>query len=214
MSALIIGNTDHFAIESCITRAYTKLSQRALGCFVIHVGGHSYGVHAPEATMLACSLDAVQRRIERRGQHTIRFATDADALKVAEAVLAVTYDEVNPKALFFGMSHDEIRNALVSSEIVWAPDGDAAFDDGGHILQFDVGDEVRLIAFINSANRANIASSLIEVWMNSEEFYGYLDEWQRQFQMEWMAAITHNMPNLKSESQEDSICSASNSSPN
>lgn len=190
MTALIVGNTLSFAIESCITKAYENLSQRALGFFVIHVGGNSYGVHAPEATLLACSLDAVQRRIVRRGMHSMSFGADADALKVVEAVLAVTYDEVSLDAVFFGTSYDEFRHALISSEVVWAPDGDAAFDDGGHVLQFDVGDQVRLIAFMNPVRREDVASSLTEIWISAEEFYGCLDEWQRQFQVEWMAAIS------------------------
>lgn len=185
----MVGNTLNFAIESCITQALENLSQRALGYFVIHVGGNSYGVHAPEATLLACSLDAVQRRIVRRGMHHMSFGADANALNVAEAVLAVTYDDVSPDTVFFGMLSDEFRHALISSEIVWAPDGDAAFDDGGHVLQFDVGDQVRLIAFINPTHRDDVASSLTEVWIGAEEFYGCLDQWQCQFQVEWMAAI-------------------------
>ena len=190
MTTLIVGNTLNFAIESSITQAYENLGQRALGYFVIHVGGNSYGVHEPEATLLACSLDAVQRRVVRRGMHSMNIGADADALKVAEAVLAVTYDEVNPDTRFFGMSSDEFRHALISSEIVWAPDGDAAFDDGGHVLQFDVGNQVRLIAFMNPVRREDVASSLTEVWTSAEEFYGCLDKWQRQFQVEWMAAIS------------------------
>ena len=190
MTTLIVGNTLNFAIESCITQAYENLGQRALGYFVIHVGGNSYGVHEPEATLLACSLDAVLRRVVRRGMHSMNIGADADALKVAEAVLAVTYDEVNPDTRFFGMSSDEFRHALISSEIVWAPDGDAAFDDGGHVLQFDVGNQVRLIAFMNPVRREDVASSLTEVWTSAEEFYGCLDKWQRQFQVEWMAAIS------------------------
>lgn len=190
MTALIVGNSVEFAIESCITQAYRDLSQRALGYFVIHVGGNSYGVHAPEATLLACSFDAVQRRIVRRGMHSMNFGATADALKVAEAILSFTYDEVSPDAVFFSMSYHDFRHALISSEIVWAPDGDAAFDDGGHVLQFDVGDQVRLIAFMNPVRREDVASSLTEVWISSEEFYGYLDKWQRQFQAEWMAAIS------------------------
>lgn len=191
MSALIVGNTLNFAIESCITQVYENLSQRALGYFVIHVGGHSYGVRAPEATLLACSLDAVQRRIKRRGMHFMSIDAGADALKIAEAVLAVAYDDVSFDAVFWGMSHDEFRHALISSEIVWAPDGDAAFDDGGHVLQFDVGDQVRLIAFMNPVHREDVASSLTEVWTSTEEFYGCLNLWQSQFQVEWLAAISN-----------------------
>lgn len=189
MSSLIVGDPLSFALESSITQAYENLSQRALGFFVIHVGGIEYGVRAPDATLLACSLDEVKRRSARRGMHSVKFGAEEDALKVAEAVLAVSYDEENPGAVYFGMSSDEFRHALISNAIVWAPDGDAAFDDGGHVLQIDVGDRVRLIAFINPENREDIASSLSEVWISAEEFYGCLDKWQHQFEVDWMAAV-------------------------
>jgi hypothetical protein len=40
-----------------------------------------------------------------------------------------------------------LRDMIYSRHILWAPDGDAAFDDGSYILQFDVDERVRLIAF-------------------------------------------------------------------
>jgi hypothetical protein len=58
---MIVGDPSVFAIESEITRAYERLSFRALGYFVIYVCGRSYGVRAPDATMLACSFDAVEK---------------------------------------------------------------------------------------------------------------------------------------------------------
>lgn len=189
MTPLIVGDPLSFAIESCISQPYENSGQRALGFFVVHVGGNSYGVRAPDATLLACSFDEVQRRVVRRGMHCVNISADADALKVAEAVLAATYNEARPDAVLFGMSSDQFRHALASSEIVWAPDGDAAFDDGGHVLQFDVGDRVRLIAFMNPVCRVDGTSSLAEVWITADEFYGRLDKWRRQFEVEWVAAL-------------------------
>ena len=189
MTSLLVGNPQIFAIESCITQAYEKLSQRALGFFLIHIGGTSYGVRKPEASLLACSLEAAQRRIARRGTHCMNKATEANALKLAEAVIAVTYCEDSPGARFFGISRNAFHTALSSSEAIWAPDGDAAFDDGGHVLHFDVGDQVRLIAFMNSVHREDLATSLAEVWINADEFYTCLDSWQHQFVLEWATAI-------------------------
>jgi hypothetical protein len=60
---MMIGNPGIFAIESEISRAYERLGLRALGFFVLHVGGRRYGVYEPEATMLANSFDDVQERI-------------------------------------------------------------------------------------------------------------------------------------------------------
>lgn len=186
---MVVGDPSVLAIESSITQPYGRLSQRALGFFVIHVGGKSYGVRSPEATLLACSFDAVGRRIARRGQHCVVFGSEATAAKIVDAVHGAMYDEARQDERFFGMSADELREALASNEIVWAPDGDAAFDDGGHVLQFDQGDEVRLIAFKNVGHQDDVLGTLVEIWMNADEFYGLLNKWYCRFEAEWTATL-------------------------
>lgn len=186
---MLVGNPSTLAIESSITQPYERPSQRALGFFVLHVGGKSYGIRSPEATLLACSFDAVRRRIARRGRHCVAFGSDPNAAKIVDAVHAAMYDEDRQGESFFGMSADELRGALSSNEIVWAPDGDAAFDDGGHVLQFDEGDRVRLIAFRNTGNRGDVLTTVAEAWMGADEFYGLLDNWQSTFEVEWAAAL-------------------------
>ncbi len=186
---MVVGDPSVLAIESSITQPYERLGQRALGFFVIHVGGKSYGVRSPEATLLACSFDAVRRRIVRRGEHCVLFGSEPDAAKVVDAVRAAMYGEDCQGESFFGMSADVLRDALASNEIVWAPDGDAAFDDGGHVLQFDQGSKVRVVAFKNAGNQDEVASTLAEVWMNADEFYGLLNKWQGRFEAEWAAAL-------------------------
>ena len=57
---MIIGDPAIFAIESEITRAYKRLSLRAMGFFLIHVSGRTYGQSSPDSTMLACSFDAIE----------------------------------------------------------------------------------------------------------------------------------------------------------
>ena len=44
--------------------------------------------------------------------------------------------------------------------IVWAPDGDEAFDDGSYVLQVESGDQVRLIAFVGTPDFLYDPSSL------------------------------------------------------
>jgi hypothetical protein len=56
---MLIGDPRSFAVESEISRAYLRLSSRALGYFVIHINGKSYGVKTADATMLAGSFDEV-----------------------------------------------------------------------------------------------------------------------------------------------------------
>jgi hypothetical protein len=193
MMSVIVGDPTVFAIESNITQSYSNLGQRALGYFVIHLAGSEYGVRSPDATLLACSFDAVQRRIARQGTHCILFDLEVDSVKIVEAFRAATYDEDRQEECFFGMSGDEFRDALTSSEIVWAPDGDAAFDDGSHVLQFDYGNRVRLIAFKNEDNFDEVVRTLAEVWVSSDEFYGLLEKWQCGFEVEWAAALKLTM---------------------
>src|SRR5258708_2495235 len=125
---MIIGDPSVFAIESRTAQAYERISYRALGFFVIHVGGHRYGVYKPDATMLACSFDEVKRRIDDRGGHAVPFAAELDAGKIADALLAAVYSEV-PDASYLGIPSHEFRDMIDSKRIVWAPDGDEAFDD-------------------------------------------------------------------------------------
>jgi hypothetical protein len=123
---MIVGDPSVFAIESEITRAYERLSFRALGYFVIYVCGRSYGVRAPDATMLACSFDAVEKRIANRGKHVAPFAAE-DAGKIADAFLRALYADKQEDKLFFGIPQPEFSGVLYSKYIVWAPDGDEAF---------------------------------------------------------------------------------------
>lgn len=184
-----VGNPSVLAIESVITEAYESPGQRALGFFVIELGGKAYGVRSPDATLLACSLDAIRRRIERRGRHFSEFGAEADAFELVDAFRAATYSESRQGEVFFGMSADELRIAFCSNEIVWAPDGDAAFDDGSHVLQFDAGDSVRLIGFKNADDDEAIASTVAEVWMTGDDYYGLLEKWQGAFETAWRVAL-------------------------
>ena len=82
---MLVGDPSKFAIESSISIAYEELGARALGFFVIHIGGRRYGVHEPDASWLACSFDEVERRLAERGTHTAPFSSEPDAGKTAPA---------------------------------------------------------------------------------------------------------------------------------
>lgn len=186
---MIVGNPSAFAIESSITQAYERLGQRALGFFVIHIDGKSYGVRSPDATLLACSLDAVQRRISRRGTHCAPFAAEADARGLADAFLSARFSDEQTTGPFLGMSSTALDELLTSNEIIWAPDGDEAFDDGSYVLQFDCGNVVRLIAFRNTERREDVATTLVDVSIAADDFYRILDNWQAAFEAEWESAL-------------------------
>ena len=180
---MISGNASVLAIESGITQAYERSSFRALGFFVIHVGGRRYGVYEPDATLLANSFDEVERRLVGRGGHTASFAS-LDAGKIADAFRSAIYAE-KQETSYFGVSLSEFCEILYSKHIIWAPDGDAAFDDGSYVLQFDVRDRVRLIAFKCGPDCLHDPATLSDVWLASDDFYCVLQQWHDGFKSEW-----------------------------
>ena len=127
---MIIGDPSNVAIESCLTRRLELPSQRGVGYFLIHVSGKSYGVKSPEATVLACSFDAVVRRRSGRGAHSASFGSTETGIAIASAYFRANYLEKDPGWRVFGIDVDGFLKFMADQEIVWAPDGDEAFDDG------------------------------------------------------------------------------------
>ena len=193
---MIIGDARVFAIESGITEAYTRLGLRAMGFFVIHVGGLRYGVYEAKATLLANSFDEVHNRIVLRGQHTAPFATELEAGHVADAFRNAIYAKQQAER-FFGIPLAEFSDLIHSNHIVWAPDGDEAFDDGSFVLQFDVGDRVRLIAFKCGEGYLHDPATLRDVWIGADSFYQVLLQWRNDFEREW-AALPKSSDNVES----------------
>lgn len=184
---MIIGDPSTFAIESGTTRAYERLSFRALGYFLIHIRGHCFGVRAQDASMLACSLGEVESRIARRGSHTAPFVTESGG-DIADAIRVAIYAPEEEERRLFGMSQAELSTILCSQHLIWAPDGDEAFDDGSSVLQFDAGDRVRLIGFRSGENCLYDPATLSDLWLDASVFYETLDQWRRSFLAEWRAA--------------------------
>lgn len=192
---MIVGCRDSFGIECEISEAFPIVSQRALGYFVIYLGGKPYGVREPDATMLGCSFEEVQVRLGRRGTHRIQFLSDLSAAVVVEGFLDAIYRET-PRDSYFGQSKSEFNHAIHAASIQWAPDGDAAFDDGSYILQFDVDDKVRLIAFQNMECPIDTADSVAERWIEGDIFYGILSEWRDLFIADWSDRVHATNPTL------------------
>jgi Immunity protein 42 len=187
MIVITAGDKARFAIESGIDRAYESLGSLALGYFVIYIHGHRYGVYAQDATLLACSFGEVEDRIARRGKHTAFFSIEPDAGAIADAYRDSCYNPDIEDEKRFGISN--LCDIVHDSHLVWAPDGDEAFDDWSHILQFDVGDRVRLIAFRSiEGNYHHDPRTLQDIWLGTDEFYSILQEWLEEFMKAWTAA--------------------------
>jgi hypothetical protein len=181
---MIIGNPNILAIESGSTQAYERESFRALGFFVIHIGGRRYGVYRPDATMLACSLDEVTRRIVNHGTHNVPFSADLQAGKIADAFLNAFYAAKHDVS-YFGIPASQFHDMIQATQVVWAPDGDAAFDDSSYVLQFDVANHVRLIAFKSDDSYRHDPATLSDVWLANDDFYDVLQRWRDAFEAEW-----------------------------
>ncbi|EEF57997.1 Imm42 family immunity protein [Pedosphaera parvula] len=187
MTVITAGDKTRFAIESGISKAYESLGSRALGYFVIYIREHCYGVYAPDATLLACSYGTVKELIARRGKHTTPFATEPDAGAIADAFRDSRYAPDKIDEPFFGISN--FSDIVSDSNMQWAPDGDEAFDDGSYVLQFDVGDRVRLIAFRSiEEGYHHDPRTLEDIWLGADEFYSILQQWLENFTSAWTAA--------------------------
>jgi hypothetical protein len=181
----MVGDSSRFAIESGITEAYASPGQLALGFFLIHIKGQSYGVREPDASLLAVSFDEVDRRIKRRGTHTASFSQELGAGEIADAFRDADYN-INPASSWYlGLDLKQFSQALSRGSIVWAPDGDEAFDDGSYVLQFDIGDEVRMIAFRCLSSGFHDPRTLSDVTLSAQEFYGVLVRWRHPFSSAW-----------------------------
>lgn len=187
---MLVGDPERFAIASHISCAYDSLSQRALGCFVLHIGGHRFGVLSPDATLLACSFDEVERRLERRGQHHAPEGLDLPLAKLVERAEAALYG--SPDEGEDDEALELLSSAIHRAHVLWAPDGDEAFDDGSCVLHFDEGERVRLIGWKTGkvAGRPAI-SEQVEVTLTAIEFYGILAEWRQAFLSQWERAEKH-----------------------
>jgi hypothetical protein len=181
---MIIGEPSVFAIESVITEAYERLSFRALGFFVIYVSRLYYGRRSSNSTMLARSFDEVRRRVAMRGRHTVPFSTETDAGKIANAFRNAIYGEDLTES-YFDIPLREFKEMIYSKKIAWAPDGDEAFDDGSYVLQFDVNDYVRVIAFKSIPGSLFDPATIRDIHLAADDFYGILQNWLDAFEKEW-----------------------------
>jgi len=188
--SLLIGNKSLIAIESGITHAYESNHFKALGFFVIHIAGFCYGIDEPEAAMIGYALGEVKNRSVRRGTHTAPFSSETNAGEIADAIRHAIYAPDQEHKHFFGIPQPEFCKLIYGNNLMWDP-GDETFDDSSYVLQFDVGDRVRLIAFkanLGSGNYHHNPATLRDLWLSADEFYGVLEQWREEHEAEWIAA--------------------------
>jgi len=106
---MLIGDPEVFASESFVNKVYPSTSFLALGYFSIYISGGVYGVRLPEASMLGCSFNSVQRRIEQRGLHLLPSVSNFEASVISEFVQNAIYSE-NPYDKVLDMSREDLWN--------------------------------------------------------------------------------------------------------
>lgn len=90
--------------------------------------GHVYGVKDADAIMLANSPAEIEHLIRKRSSHTAAFEA-GDAEEIVSAYLVPEYEEEVPGEKFVELSRKQFNEAIFAADLLWAPDGDAAFDD-------------------------------------------------------------------------------------
>lgn len=184
---MMVGDPERFAVESAIDIAYENLGLRALGWFRLYVSGRTFGRCEPCATLLANVLDSVSRRLGQRGRHTFEKFGNLTSVEVARGYLSIVYARgfcSSAELERMGLSGD-MDSTLMSLGLDFALDGDEAFDDGSNVLHLDEGDTVRIIAFKNEIEEAEVLATVRELRMPAEEFYGTLATWRKSFADEW-----------------------------
>lgn len=180
-----VGDTKTFAIHTVITQAFRRRSLLAIGCMGIFIQGRRYGLEELDASMLACSYDAIVEIVRDRGTHVWPFCR-LTASAIAEAYQAAIYAPNDDDVDILGIRCEEFAEAIYQSRITWIPDGDAAFDDGSRVLQMDLASCVRLVAF-KSSPRGKLydSTTLTDLMMPAAQYYDTLTAWIRAFDKKW-----------------------------
>jgi Immunity protein 42 len=161
-----------------------------LGYFNVLIDGHRYGVRKADATALGCSYFRVLDRISDRGRHSCEFAM-APAEAIASAYIHAVFEKMTGAVTDVGLPQIEVEERLYGRRCIWAPDGDEAFDDRSHILQFDIKSKVRLIGFTRDEPHPRFnATTLSDITIEADEYYKTLADWSVKFYGEWMEGVS------------------------
>lgn len=180
---MIDVHTALFGIQTHIEAIHADPFPMALGYHRFRVGSNWYGSTEPDATALGCSRSAIAERLQRRGQHVYNALGEQEPDALMNAWMVSEYGkDYAPWTPVAGMGREELNDAIHSSHALMAPDGDAAFDDGSQILQFDVGEAVQLVAArLTGEVGWPVAVDLVGIRIPASEFYDCLADWLRQF---------------------------------
>lgn len=179
------GNRSIFGIESGVFEFIENPNQLGIGYFIIQMDGKEFGVKKERATILGNSYWEIKARLARKGRHTISFGEVASAAAISCSIANIIYNRHFKSEILNAEEIDELVRKLYENDLVWAPDGDSAFDDGSHIIQIDCENYVRLICFNNDETEDATLNSIVDLKISSLEYYGILADWRAQFSQNW-----------------------------
>jgi hypothetical protein len=189
---VLLGNKD-FSIESLISLADSNPGMRGLGYFVINILGQSYGIKEEDAAALACSYDAVLRRIHDRGKHTLPKGIGAlSAFDLASMVEGVIYIGKYKIPEHIKISEVDFSDLIYKNDLCWAPDGDEAFDDHSRIIQLDIGSQIRLIGYKTTYPNVIDLAALTDLVIPENMYYSILEDWAKAFITEWQTMTSNS----------------------
>ncbi|NIJ64636.1 hypothetical protein FHR20_001567 [Sphingomonas leidyi] len=156
-----------------------------IGYFLIHVGGKQYGVKKPRACVMGNSYNEIVSRISQEGEHRLSFSSKIDSKELSIYIANSIYNRGFEGGVIPAQWSKEIDDSLYANALMWAPDGDSAFDDGSHIVQVDDEQRVRITAFVNAETQGEFENSISDVILGQETFYETLGAWAREFDGQW-----------------------------
>ena len=86
---------------------------------------------------------------------------------------------------------EDFSDFVYSSHCAWHWACDEGFDAGSSIWHFDVENRIRLIAEKTATYHGESGhdnKTLIDTWLDADQFYGVLGEWHKAFEAEWKAS--------------------------
>jgi len=168
---MIIGDPDRFAIEFEISEPYEDKHFLAMGIFIVLINGREYGLRKHDATTFGGAVDAVETLIEWRGRGAETDLSTMTAMAVAEAYLSAFY--LDEPLVFREEQRETWQQKFLAANCLW-PNSDEEFDDGSHILYFNLGNRIRLVAFKNDDCQL---ADLTEIMIDPEVFHDVLSRW-------------------------------------
>jgi hypothetical protein len=170
----LIGDRNQFAFDIRVCRLTPNLYYKGIGYFLIYVNGVRYGLSHCEAETLVSPYEAMKKRLQFRGGHVAEFSQYPDPKEIALAVWEPGYGEVQ-KETYAGLPIDRVVEMVHSGHIDWFPCGGSGFDDGSDIIQFDIGDKVRIIGY-RVLDIYGTLADITDIQMPADEFYSLLQQ--------------------------------------